>query len=222
LQAYKTVEKGPGRTSDLQNLPILDFNHVLYLVGPITAASGKKHELLFPSGVRPVIAPATFTDATGAVEVLAQGTPESDTSLGGYFFNEPLHLLGWRTTRSGFSLFMVGKTKEDLLKLLTRRSEHWQRAFFFQALILLALVFVIFWFLNMAVLSQSSISLVQVLVVNIIYLIFLYSALLLTRYPLWATLPYVLAILCLGNLLFVPAALVTARRSSPALPKEAA
>jgi hypothetical protein len=53
---------------------------------------------------------------------------------------------------------------------------------------------------------------VQVLVVNIIFLIFLYSALLLTGYPLFSTVPYVLLILLLGNLVFVPLALLLSLR----------
>jgi hypothetical protein len=212
LHAYKTVEQGPGHAADLEKLPILSFNHVLYLVGPVSAASGKKHQQLFPGNNRGRFSPSTFSDATGAVEILSEHTPESGTSLGGYFYNEPVHLLGWRTSRSGLTLFMIAQSREDLLGLLTQRSEHWQRVLLIQGLILLALVFVIFWFLNMALLSNVRIRLVQVLVVNIIFLIFLYSALLLTGYPLWGTAPYVLLILLLGNLVFVPMALLLAPR----------
>jgi len=223
LHAFKTVEKGPGHAADLQKLPVLGFNQMLYLVGPVSAASGIKHGQLFPFALRTKIAPSTFTDATGAVEILVANSPESTTSLGGYFYDQPLHLLGWRTTNSGYSLFMVAQTKDDLLKLLSQRSENWQKTFFIQGLLLLGLVFVIFWFLNMAVLSNLAIQLVQVLVVDVIFLIFLYSALVLTAYPLFATLPYVLLILVLGNLVFVPTALLfQAQRPKPANTPEAA
>ena len=200
LHAYKSVEKGPGHAADLLKMPPLSFNRMLYLVGPVNAASGKKGAQLCPSEGRFVFAPSTFSDATGAVEVLAMGKPESDTSLGGYFYNEPLHLLGWRNTRSGFSLFMIAKNKDDLLKLLTRRSEFWQKNFFIQALLLFGLVFVVFWFVNMAVLCNVRISLAQVLVVNLIFLIFLYCALPTIRY--WPLCPtccwfYFWAIWCL-------------------------
>ncbi|NTV52455.1 MAG: hypothetical protein HGA76_05520 [Candidatus Firestonebacteria bacterium] len=206
LHAYATVEKGPGKAADLQKLPISGFNNVLYLVGPVNAASGKKGDPLFPTAAISQLAPSTFTDATGAVEVLALGAPESATSLGGYFYNEPVHMLGWRTSRSGFSLFMIAKTKDDLLTVISQRSQHWQKTLLTQGLFLLGLVFVVFWFLNMAVLSNVRIQLAQILVVDVIFLIFLYSALLLTGYPLWGTLPTVLLILLLGNLVFFPLA----------------
>jgi hypothetical protein len=189
-------------------MSVLGFTNFLYLLGPVNAASGGKPVQLFPAYARPVMAPSTFSDATGAVEVLAQSKPESITSLGGYFYNEPIHMLGWRTSRSGFTLFMVAQNKADLLKIITRKTANWRKTLLLLGLLLLGLVFLLFWFLNMSVLNNVRISQAQVLVVNIIFLIFLYTALLLTGYPLWASLPVVLLILFLGNLVFVPLALL--------------
>jgi hypothetical protein len=219
LQAYKTAEAGPRHAADLKKLSILNFNAVLYLSGPVTPASGSKKEgTMFPMGAKPLLVPCTFSDATGAVEILAEGSPESTESLSNYFFGQPVHMLGWRTSESGYSLFMIGKSRDDLLSLLLRRSENWKLTLFLQGALLLALIFFIFWFLNMAVLSNVRIHNVQVLSVNLIFLILLYSALFLSGYPLLSTLPLVLLILLLGNLVFVPLAWLL----KPRRPKTAA
>ncbi len=214
LQAYKAVLNGPSQVSEFKKQPILSFTKLMYLVGPLNSASGQKNGPIFPYRAEPILAPTTFSDATGAVEVLATTYPETRTSITGYMYNQPLHMLGWRISESGYSLFIIGQSKEDVLELLLRASKNWKSTLFIQGLLLLGATFLIFWFLNMAALSNVFIHYIQILIVNVIYLILLFSALVLSGYPLGATLPMLLVILAIGNAVFIPVSMFLKPRPS--------
>ncbi len=207
------VEKGPGRAADLNAMSVLDFNQLLYLVGPIQPAAGGGDAPLFNPGAKPVLSPAVLTDASGAVEVLAHDLPQTAEPPASYRFNETLHLLGWHTTETGLTLFAVGKTRESLEGLLASKSVHWKRVLFYRGLLLAALVFSALWLLNMAVLSYVALRLVHLLIVNVVFLVLFYSVLLLSAYPLSEIWLITLGILLLANLIFIPLSLLLHPRS---------
>jgi len=203
VRAVQKVAQGPGQASDLQKLSVLDFNYHLYLLGPVISAAGQSSAPLFIPDSTPVLPPSTFTDASGVVEVLAHEVPLTAEPAGTYAFGETLHMLGWRTAGSQYSLFAVSKTHQGLLDLLQKRAANWKSFLFYRGLLLIGLVFVVFWLLNMSVLSTISLRPVQLLIVNLIFLVLYYSVLVLSAYPLLATLPQALMILMLANLVFV-------------------
>jgi hypothetical protein len=208
LRAMHSVSLKPGQTADLKQMTILDFNRHLYLVGPIVPAGGPAQASLFSPGNHPVLAPAVYTDASGAVEVLAKNLPLCAEDPQSYHFGEALHLLGWRTGESTYTLFAVARTQPALLELITRQVPDWQRRFFVQGLVLIGMIFLIFWALNLAILSNISLRPVQLLIVNLIFLVLYYSVLFLSEYPLLSSLPQTLGILALANLVFLPLAFV--------------
>jgi hypothetical protein len=213
VHAQHLVEKGPGTTSALKSMPVLDFNQLLYLAGPIQAAAGKQHAQLFHPETEPVLSPAVLTDSTGAVEVLAHTLPLTAEPPQSYFYNETLHLLGWHTTETGFTLFAVAKSRDSLERLLSAKSEHWKRILFTNGLWLAGLVFSAFWLLNMSVLSYVALRLFELLIVNVVFLVLLYSVLLLSAYPLQETWLNTIFILVIANAVFIPLSLLLHPRS---------
>lgn len=200
------VTQTPGSTADLKRLPILNFSRHLYLVGAIVPAAGPGSAPLFSVETKPALAPAVLTDAFGAVEVLSPDLPKCAEDPAGYRFGETLHLLGWRTGESSFTLFALGRTQPTLLALLQRESPNWRSQLFLQGLLLMGLIFLIFWTLNLAILSNITLRPVQLLIVNLIFLVLFYSVLVLSGYPLLETLPQTLGILALANAVFLPLA----------------
>ncbi len=213
INAHAVVQKEPGQARDLMSLGILNFRSYLYLVGPILDAKNEKNKgPLFNPETHPVLTPSVFTDQSGAVEVLSHSLPITPQNPGAYRYGHPLHLLGWRVSESGFRLYAVADSKESLSDILYQRSEHWKSTLFAQGLLLAAVVFAIFWILNIAVLSNPSLHLVQLLIVNLIYLVLFYSVMVLARYPLASTVILTLEILALANLVFFPLSRFFSRR----------
>jgi hypothetical protein len=207
VAAAQNAAQKPGLVADLQKLPVLDFTHHLYLYGPISPANGHAGPLFLP-GATPVLAPATFSDASGAVEVLAKSLPQTAEPSGDYQFNEPLHLLGWRTAKNGYTLFALARSQQALQNILRDKSARWHRPLFRQGLWLMAMIFVIFWLLNISLLSTPMLRITQLLFVNLVFLVLYYSVLALSGYDLLSTLPRTLLILVLSNTVFIPLALV--------------
>lgn len=208
VSASRQAALNPGLTTDLNKLPILNFSRYLYLVGPIVPAAGDPHRSLFPSAEGAALAPAVLSDAAGAVEVLSPRPPLTAEPAEEYRFGEMLHLLGWRTSENGFTLFAIAKTPEGLQNLLSQKGTGWRKTVFKHGLLLIAMVFVIFWCLNLSLLSTSMLRTEQLLIVNLVFLVLYYSVLALSGYPLAATLLQTLLILLLANLVFVPLALI--------------
>ncbi len=213
VNALQTVANGPDHAADIHRLPVLDFNRVLYLHGPITSASGESATPLFRLAEQPALSPATFTDDTGSLEILAHNLPLTADPPQEYRFGEPLYFLGWRTLSSAITLFAVAKSQDELVRLLETRTSGWKSALFYQGLLLAGITFTVFWLLNISLLSNISLRWVQLLIVNLVFLILFYSVLLLSSYPLWGTLPQTLLILLLANLIFVPLSLLLRPRS---------
>lgn len=207
VSAYASVEKGPGVTTDLQKISPLDFNQHLYLVGPVVAAAGQTGTPLFDPENIPVLGPSVFTDSAGAVEVLSHDLPLLADPAAAYVYNEPLHMLGWRTSSSGYTLFAVAKSRSALQELLLKKAGNWKFSVFLYGLILAVLVFSVFWLLNISLLSNVRLRPVQLFIVNLIFLVLYYSVMVLSAYPLLQTLPQILSILALSNLIFIPMAL---------------
>lgn len=213
INAHMVVQKEPGLAKDLMNLGILNFRSYLYLVGPILDAKNEKSKgPLFNPEAHPVLRPSVFTDQSGAVEILSHSLPITPQEPGTYRYGHPLHLLGWRVSDSGFRLYAVAESKESLSDILYQRSENWKTTLFAQGLLLAGMVFAIFWLLNIAVLSNPSLQLVQLLIVNLIFLVLFYSVMVLARYPLTSTVIQTLEILALANLVFFPLSLLLSRR----------
>jgi len=215
INAYTTVKQGAGRVIDLQKLPILNVNRYLYLVGPILKATNEKStDPLFKVDTIPVLGPSIFTDQTGAVEVLARHLPLSATNPAEYRYNQPVHMLGWRRADAGFQLYAIAKSQKELLDLLYKASSNWKIILFAQGLLLAGMVFTIFWLLNIALLSNASLQIFQLLIVNLIFLVLFYSVLVLASYPLADTILPTIEILTLANLVFVPLSLILASKRS--------
>jgi hypothetical protein len=216
VNSAKLISQTPNSTTDLARLAILDFSRQLYLVGPITPAAGSLSAPLFSVGSKPALAPAVLTDAAGAVEVLSPDLPLCAEDAAGYHFGETLHLLGWRTGESSFTLFAVARTQPALLSLMQRESPRWRSLLFRQGLLM---IFLIFWSLNLALLSNITLRPVQLLIVNLIFLVLYYSVLVLSAYPLLSTLPQTLGILAIANVVFLPLAfLFRSHAGDPAAP----
>lgn len=205
LNSYAAVQKKPGQIKEFQNLGILDYRTFLYLVGSIQDADNEKNTgPLFRTEIPPALNPSTFSDATGAVEIRAHMLPLTPGEPSVYTYNQPLHFLGWRISETALELFAVASSQAELSNLLYARSEHWKKTLFAQGLLLAALVFVIFWLLNLAVLSNPRLQAVQLLLVNLIFLVLFYSVLVLVRYPLVSTLVITAGILAAANIVFFP------------------
>ncbi|MEW6517186.1 MAG: hypothetical protein AB1439_09820 [candidate division FCPU426 bacterium] len=205
LNSYAAVQKKPGNAKQVQTMGILDYRTFLYLVGPIVAAENEKNNgPLFRSDIPPAMNPATFSDATGAIEIQAHTLPLTPHDPSSYSFNQTLHFLGWRISETALELFAVAASQAELSDLLYSRSEHWKRTLFAQGALLAILVFSIFWLLNLAVLSNPSLQAVQLLLVNLIFLVLFYSVLVLVRYPLASTVLITAGILAAANLVFFP------------------
>lgn len=218
VNAFRLAEKGPRHSSDLRGLPILDFRRFLYLAGPIQPASVEKRNApLFSTQSTPVLPPSVFTDAYGAVEILATDSiPLTFGDYSAYRFNAPYHMLGWRTGDSAFRIYALANSQSELLSLLLKKAGDWKSVLFVQGLALILLVFAVFWALNLGMLSNPALGIVQLLIVNVIFLLLYYSVLIISEYPLGATLLPGLGILGLGNLVFIPLSLVFKRHSAHA------
>lgn len=212
VSAYMSIEKGPGKTSDLKNISPLDFNQHLYLIGPVISAAGQTGTALFQTDNLPVLQPSIFTDNAGAVEVLSHEMPLTAEPVSAYHYNDSLHILGWRTSSSGYTLFAVSKSREGLLELLLKKAGNWKYTIFSRGLVLALIVFSVFWLLNISLLSNVILRPVQLLIVNLIFLVLYYSVLVLSAYPLTTTLPQTLFILLLANLAFIPLSLAIRSR----------
>ncbi|MCD4812762.1 hypothetical protein K8S19_03605 [bacterium] len=215
INACIVVEKGPGKARNLDDLQIMNINKYLYLQGPIVSAADEKStKNMFQTNHPPVLDTALFYDETGAVEILSHGLPKTADKYKEYVFNEPLHFIGWRRGDSGLNLFALAKTKDALFDMLYHSSENWKTTLFAQGLLLAVFVFTIFWLFAMALLSNPSLQLVQLLIVNIIFLFLFYSVLILSAYPLLATLLQTIEIVALANLIFVPISYLLKRNAA--------
>jgi hypothetical protein len=205
LNSYAAVQKKPSQVKEFQNFNILEYRKFLYLVGPIQDAENEKNTgPLFRTDIPPAVNPSTFSDTTGAVEIRAHLLPLTPSDPSSYTYNQPLHFLGWRISETALELFAVAASQAELADLLYARSEHWKRTLFAQGLLLAALVFIVFWLLNLAVLSNPRLQAVQLLLVNLIFLVLFYSVLILVRYPLISTLVVTAGILAAANVVSFP------------------
>jgi hypothetical protein len=213
INAYATVKKGPGRTLDLQKMTVLNHNQHLYLNGVVLdAADEKSTRPMFPKGDDPKLSPSVFTDKVGAVEVLASIPPESPIELSSYHYNEPVHMLGWRRRDASFFIFAMAPTQAQLLDLMNQQSRNWKSTLFSRGCVLAILLFLAFWLLNIALLSNASLQLFQLLIVNIVFLVLFYSVLLLAAYPLAETFITTVKIVGLANIIFVPLSFLMKRK----------
>ncbi len=213
VNAYKIVSRGPQSCSVFKTLPVLDFRKHIYLAGPIISADPeKKNSPLFSDADRPLLAPAFFTDDSGAVEVLAPSLPLSAQPANHYTFDQPLHLLGWRISDSGLRLFVLAASQAELLGLLAQKNIGWKSSLFLQGFWLALLVFTIFWLFNMFLLSNPSLQPVQLLIVNLVFLVLFFSVIVLSGYPLASTLIPAGGIIAATNLIFIPLALLLGHR----------
>ena len=213
INAYITVKKGPGRTLDLQKMIVLKHNQYLYLNGPVmSSANEKSTKPMFPEIEKPTLAPSIFTDDFGAVEVLAGLPPESPVALSEYNYNQPVHMLGWRSKDVSFYIFAISPTQAQLLDLLNQRTNNWKTTLFARGFVLAMILFVVFWLLSIALLSNASLQVLQILVVNMVFLVLFFSVLLLASYPLAETLVPIAKIIALANFIFVPLSILVGRR----------
>lgn len=212
VNALQIVKAGPKPAAHIQKLDFLNFKNYLYLVGSLTSVmSDQDKSFLFTPDQQPALPPTTFTDSTGSLEILASKMPLTAEPPGTYRYLEPYHLLGWRIGTTGFSLLAIGASENSLLSLLEQKADGWKSVLFINGLILCFLVSVIFWLLNMSLLSTPHLETVQLLIVNLVFLVLYYSVLLLSGYPLIATITITVKILFLGNLIFIPTLLVIQR-----------
>ncbi len=213
VNAFEVVNRGPQSCSAFKTLPVLDFRKHIYLAGPIVSADPeKKTAPLFSDTELPLLSPAFFTDASGAVEVLAPSLPLTAQPAQHYTFDQPLHMLGWRTSDNGLRLFVLAASQAELLGLLSQKTSGWKSALFLQGFWLALLVFTIFWLFNMFLLSNPSLQPVQLLIVNLVFLVLFFSVIGLSEYPLTSTLIPAAGIIAAANLLFIPLALLVSRR----------
>ncbi len=216
VNAYKVVSRGPQSCAAFENLPIMDFRKFIYLAGPILPANPeRKNSPLFSDAAQPLLAPAFFTDASGAVEVLAHTLPLTVQPAHLYSFDQPLHLLGWRISDNGLRLFVLAASQAELLGLLAQKNIGRQFSLCLQGFWLALLVFTIFWLFNMFLLSNPSLQPVQLLIVNLVFLILFFSVIILSEYPLTSTLIPVGGIIVAANLIFIPLALLLKRGRRP-------
>lgn len=205
LNSYAAAQKKPGQATDYKNLGVLDFRSFLYLAGPIQDAGDEKSTgPLFRTEIPPAMNPSIFADASGVVEIQAHVLPMSPRAPETYTYNQPLHFLGWRVSETALELFAVAASREELSDMLYSRSENWKKTLFAQGLLLASIVFVVFWLLNLAVLSNPRLQAVQLLIVNLIFLVLFYSVLVLVRYPLASTVLITAGILAAANIVFFP------------------
>ncbi len=213
VNAYKVVSRGPQSCLTFKTLPVLDFRKHIYLVGPIVSADpGDKNAPLFSDAARPLLSPAFFTDDSGAVEVLAHSLPLTAHPAHHYTFDQPLHILGWRTSDNGLRLFVLASSQAELLGLLSQKTSGWKSSLFLQGFWLALLVFTIFWLFNIFLLSNPSLQTVQLLIVNLVFLVLFFSVIVLSEYPLTSTLLPAAGIIATANLIFIPLALLVRRR----------
>lgn len=213
VNAIETIKAGPKKAGDIQNPSFLNFKNYLYVVGPVVSASQESNtQPLFSLHDAPALVPSTFTDSTGAVEVLSHKLPLTANPPDQYRFNQSLHLLGWRTKGAGFSLFAVAETKQALLGLLENHAKGWKTTLFVQGLFLALLVFTIFWLMNLSLLSTPYLQNVQLWIVNVVFLLLFYSVLALSGYPLFGTILQTLEILAISNIIFVPLSILISRK----------
>ncbi len=207
VNALKVVNRGPQQVRGLQSPNYMNYKNLLYLNGPITSATQDNSiAAIFTRTDRPYIEPSLFNDATGAVEILLPKLPLASQPLDSFHYGTPYHLLGYRTGQSRFVLLAIAPTHEELKAMLQAKAKGWQNNLLFYGFILGLLVFVIFWLLNMSLLSTPYLEPVQVLIGNLVFLVLFYSILFLAGYPLLKTLWLSVVLLVGINVLVVPMA----------------
>ena len=213
VNAYRVVESGPNTAIHLQKLPILNFQKYFYLYGPIEPADpALKNKPLFNLNTNPALPPALFTDPSATIEIMAHALPYLPRPEDTYYFNRSYHLLGWRTATNGLRVFALADSRLELLNLLLEKSENWKFTLFIQGLILAGLIFSVFLLLNMTFLYNATFGFMQLLIVNLIYLVLYIMVLLIAEYPLKSTLMLSMGIFIAVNLIFVPLALLFSRK----------
>jgi hypothetical protein len=203
VTAFRAVHQGPGKTGDLKAISGINPNQFLYLKGTIQPASGdKKIAPLFSIRDVGLLPPSVFSDASGAVEIMVNSIPRYSGQLTHFKYNQEVHLLGTRVSRTGFMMFAIADSQEELRQLLLERFNERHRVLFNQGLLMALMVFGVFWLLNIIILSNPAMQIVQFLIVNLVFLVIYYSVLFISGYPLNETIFQSIAILGLANVAF--------------------
>ncbi len=217
VNALKLVNIGPQQIHGLQTPAYLNYKNLLYLNGTITSASqDNATTAIFTRTDRPYIQPSLFNDTTGAVEIILPEPPLSSKPLDYYHYGTPYHLLGYRSGETDLVLLAIAPTHAGLKALLQTKAKGWKNNLLFYGFILGLLVFVIFWLLNMSLLSTPWLEPVQVLIGNVVFLVLYYSILFLAGYPLIKTLWLTFVLLGGINLLVVPMAFLLRSKNAKA------